>query len=168
MEISAKVGGRSYGDCNLFALASKAKDFYLKFGGHKMALGLSLNRESLPIVKSILNIEAKECNREYLDKAILGILPFREIDYRLIDILERFEPYGEGNPRPKFFARDAKVVNSNNVGKNGEYVRYTLEQDGIRISAIDFRRKEHIESGKYIDYIYVSRIAIMERLYNGR
>jgi len=160
-----KGSGRSYGDCDLYKLTSKARDFYLKFGGHKAALGLSFEEEKMPLIKSILNIEAsKICIDEYIDKSIMGVLSFAYIDFELLDILEKFEPYGEANPKPKFIAKELEVLEVAEVGATKEHKRYRLREKNIILSAIEFRSKSSINRGDRVNIVFT----LSRNEYNGK
>ena len=159
-----KGSGRSWGDCNLYNLLDKSREYYLKFGGHKMAIGISFKEEKLPVIKSILNIEAsKMCSKDYVDNTILGTLPFSEIDFDLLEILDKFEPYGEANPKPKFRAV-VDILDSSDVGESKEHRRYRFKDDTGRIlSAIEFRSKKSHEKGDRATIIFT----IGKNEYNG-
>ena len=161
-----KGSGRSWGDCDLFNLVSKAKEYYLKFGGHKCALGLSFKRDKLDIIKSILNIEAKNCNKNYIDKTILGELPFSEIDFELLDILDRFEPYGEANPKPKFITKNVKIMDIRELGESGEHKRYRLLHENKILTAIEFKSKSSVKINDKIDVVYtINRNEFNDNIY---
>ena len=160
-----KGSGRSYGDCDLYELASKAREYYLKFGGHKNALGLSLKSEKLPFIKSLLNIEAGSlCKERRFDETILGILPFEEIDFETLEILEKFEPYGEANSKPKFRAQNLTVLEAKNVGKKSEHRSYYLKQINRSFRAIEFRSKTEYLQGESVDILYT----ISRNNFNGK
>ncbi len=160
-----KGSGRSYGDCDLYNLVSKIKDYCLKFGGHKSAIGLSFEKDKLPIIKSILNIEADiVCTKEFTDNSILGILSLRDIDFELIEILEKFEPYGEGNLKPKFIVTDVEIIDSAEVGVTKEHRRYKFkDSSGKILSAIEFRSKHRFNRGDRVELTY----SVGKNEYNG-
>ena len=150
-----KGSGRNWGDCDLYKLVSFAREHLDKFGGHKAAIGLSFKEEKLPLIKSILNIKAQTlCNKEYIDNTILGILPFEEIDFELLEILEKFEPYGEANPKPKFITKSVEVLECKEIGQNSEHKRYRLRDKNKVLSAVEFRSKNNPKIGDLIDIIY--------------
>ncbi len=159
-----KGSGRSYGDCDLYSLVSTIKDYCLKFGGHKNAIGLSFKQEKLNLIKSLLNIEASRvCNKEFEDKRVLGILPFTQIDFELLDILDKFEPYGEGNLKPLFLA-DVDILDANDVGESKEHRRYRFKDSSGKIfSAIEFRSKKKFNSGDRAKLIF----SLSKNEYNG-
>ncbi|HHH20625.1 MAG TPA: single-stranded-DNA-specific exonuclease RecJ [Nitratifractor sp.] len=160
-----KGSGRSYGDCDLYALVAKTREYYLKFGGHKSALGLSLEAEKLPLVKQLLNIEAASmCKEQHHDASILGLLPFDEIDFETLEILEKFEPYGEANPKPKFVAKGVSILECKDVGKNAEHRSYYLKHGNKSYRAIEFRTKDTCSSGDTTDIHY----RLSRNNYNGK
>ncbi len=150
-----KGSGRSYGDCDLFELVSKAREHFLKFGGHKSALGLSFKRDALEEIKAILNAYANDfVDNNFVDSAILGELPFSEIDLELLELLERFEPYGEANPKPKFVTSNVEVIDINLMGEKKEHKRFLLRESGKNLIALEFHSKSEIKRGDRVRIIY--------------
>lgn len=158
-----KGSGRTYGNCNLYELVSQAREYMEKFGGHKAAIGLSFKEEKLPIIKNLLNIKASQmCNDEYIDKSILGELPFNEIDFELLEILEKFEPYGEANTKPKFITKNVEVLETKPIGQTQEHQRYRLRLENKVFTAINFRAKTRAQKGDLINIKYT----ISKNIYN--
>jgi len=125
----AKGSARSLGEVDIFALIDANREFLEKFGGHKMAAGVSLKRENISAFKEALNVSASKLPRSaFIPKdEIMGILPAEVIDFELLELLESFEPYGEANIRPKFLAKDAKVVSVQRFGSDRSHSRVTLQ-----------------------------------------
>ena len=109
----------------------------------------------MPLIKSLLNIKASEqCSKDFTDKTILGTLPFSEIDFELLEIMEKFEPYGEANTKPKFITKGVEILEVNEVGATKEHKRYRLK-DGNRVfTAIEFRSKSNAQKGDLCNIIY--------------
>jgi single-stranded-DNA-specific exonuclease len=150
-----KGSGRSFGDCNLFDLVSKAKEYFEKFGGHKSALGLSFKEENIEKIKEILNQNAHLfIDKEFVDETILGILPFSEIDLELLELLEKFEPYGEANPKPKFITKNVEVVAIYEIGQNKEHKKFLLKESNSVVTALEFRAKSEVKVGDKVDITY--------------
>ena len=159
-----KGSGRSFGDCDLYKLVSSAREYYLKFGGHKAAIGISFEKEKMPIIKNILNIEASKCPKEFTDSSILGYLSFSEIDFELLEILDKFEPYGEANAKPKFRA-NVEILESVDVGESKDHRRYKFKDVSNRIfSAIEFRSKKTHTRGDMAELTF----SIGKNEYNGK
>ena len=133
-----KGSGRSLGDVNLYNLIDSCREFTLGFGGHKLACGLSISKNKLDEFRKKIDEETKKLPKEqfYLDEFILGELPLNECDFELLEILDSFEPYGEGNPRPKFRAK-VNIENIRNLKDN--HYKLIVSQNVIYKDAIIFR-----------------------------
>ncbi|NPA50644.1 MAG: single-stranded-DNA-specific exonuclease RecJ [Epsilonproteobacteria bacterium] len=161
-----KGSGRSYGECDLFKLVESQKRFLEKFGGHKSAIGLSIKKENLDLFLEGLNKKAKDlCDMEYIDPSILGYLDFREIDFELMKILEKFEPYGEGNLKPKFITTNVEVRDSFLIGNN-RHTKYLLSKDRKNLNGLFFRRKEPLKIGERVDIVYELSLNFFQNQYS--
>ena len=133
-----KGSGRSLGNIDIFELISECEDVLDGFGGHKLACGLSISEEKFEILKEMLNKKIKRYNEDdfFIEDFVLGELPFSEIDIKLLDILNKYEPYGEGNPKPKFITT-AKIEHIQNLKDN--HYKLILSQNDIYLPAVIFR-----------------------------
>lgn len=124
----AKGSARSLGNVSIYDLIATQKALLQKFGGHKMAAGLSLTRSDIDAFRRGINAEAAALDPDdFLPiEAIVGRLESGSVDLELLDILERFEPYGEGNPRPRFLAEEAEVVALRYLGSEGDHTKVSL------------------------------------------
>ncbi len=150
-----KGSGRSLGEVDLYRLLEKNARWLERFGGHKKAAGLALRQEMLEQFRKGIEEEAAKLPKEAFvdDEHVLGELSFSQIDWELIDILERFAPYGESNPMPRFAALDVEVLEARDVGEDGEHLLMTLRKDGRVFKAIKFRNDLKLSSS-FIDLIY--------------
>lgn len=154
---TAKGSARSIGDFNIFEAISECSDLLTSFGGHKMAAGVSLKAENLAEFENRLNEAAKklcggvDCSL----KNCFGIIDLSQIDDELADILESFEPYGEGNERPIFTAKNKLVKEIKPIGKEKGF-RLTLCDDGEfeqkTVKAVCFRGNTKPKEGERIDF----------------
>ena len=133
-----KGSGRSLGNIDIFSLIGECEDLLEGFGGHKMACGLSIKKDNFEILQKRLNEKIKKYNKSdfFIEDFVLGELDFSEIDLELIDILNDYEPYGQGNPKPKFITK-AKIENVRNLKDN--HYKLILSQDDIFLPAVIFR-----------------------------
>ncbi len=124
----AKGSARSIGEVSIYELIKSQEDMLEKFGGHKMAAGLSMDVANLDAFRCALNEQAALLNPDdFLPKEeIVGQLDSGQIDFDLLKILEQFEPYGEGNPRPRFLASRAEVVGIRLLGAERSHSKVTL------------------------------------------
>jgi single-stranded-DNA-specific exonuclease len=149
----AKGSGRSIGDVNLYELLDSCKEYLDGFGGHKMAAGLSLAVENIDLFRSAICKEALKLPSEmFLPKEqILGELPMSEVDWELMEILERFEPYGEANSRPKFLIKDLSVVEVMTIGAEKNHLRLILTDGNERLQAVQFGFDKMVNIGQRVD-----------------
>jgi len=124
----AKGSARSLGNVSIYDLIATQETLLEKFGGHKMAAGLSLRAEDVETLREGINAAAAGIDPDdFLPvEEIVGQLDTGSVDFELLEILERYEPYGEGNPRPRFLARDAEVVGIRYLGSDGDHSRVSL------------------------------------------
>ncbi len=125
---NAKGSARSLGNVDIYKLINTQKQYLQKFGGHKMAAGLSLHTKDIEEFKKAINEEAKHINPEdfIVKEDIVGSIDSSAIDFELLDILEQFEPYGEANPRPRFLLEDAEVISVKLFGADRSHSRVNI------------------------------------------
>ena len=161
-----KGSGRSFLTCNLFEITNESRELLTKFGGHHSAIGLSLPYKNLDRFKRELqlNYMAKGYNENIIDPDILGELEFRYIDFRFIEMMKRYEPYGQGNSRPKFITKDVIIEDVATMGKDGEHKRFIFFKDGIRLKGVLFKTQENFFINSCVEIIYT----INENIFNNR
>jgi len=151
-----KGSGRSFTNCNIFQIVNSSKNLLEKFGGHNFAIGLSLKDKNLKKFKEKLNktfIEENYSN-EFIDLDILGELDFIYINFNLLELLEEFEPFGEGNKRPKFITKSVTISNIKLLGKEGEHKKFLLKKQNITLEALLFRDNREFRVGEKIDITF--------------
>ena len=149
----AKGSGRSVGEVDLYGLLSRSAEWLEGFGGHKMAAGLSLEVRNLDAFRRKICDEASRLDPElFVPKGrVLGELPLSEVDWELMEILERYEPYGEANARPAFLFRELEVVEARPIGQEKSHLKLFLRSGGRTLSAIRFSYEERVAPGDRID-----------------
>lgn len=132
-----KGSGRSIKGFNLFNAVNSQNHFLEKFGGHTMAIGLSIKKENLEdFAMSLADIELN-IDPDF-EKDIFYKIDFDLIGFELHKILEKYEPFGEGNPKPFFECESVKILSSNSIGKNSEHKKYLLSSGDIVFEAVHF------------------------------
>jgi len=151
-----KGSGRSFSNCDLFALVDDCREHLERFGGHAAAIGLSLDEKCLEAFKIQLeeNYLAKNYVKEVIDPDIVGILDFKEVSFHLTTLMKQFEPYGQGNPTPKFLTKNVELYQVDTMGKEGEHLRFSLMQDGILLPGVKFKTREKFSVGDKVDIVY--------------
>lgn len=133
---------RSVRGLNLVDLLERCSDTLIRFGGHAMAAGLSLDLDKLPEFRERFEatigevLEIKDL-RSHIE--VCGEVSFGELDYRFFSDLERLEPFGHGNPEPVFVARG--VVPDRLIPAGRSHTRgYVRDETGASIPYIAFGR----------------------------
>jgi len=151
-----KGSGRSFGECDLFGIVDGCREHLEKFGGHQAAIGLSLKTESLEALRMQVQKNFKEGAyvKEERDPDIVGELDFSNISFDLTSLVKKYEPYGQGNPAPKFISSDVEILQADTMGKEGEHLRFSFAQEGIVMQGVKFKTKETFEVGSKVTIIY--------------
>ena len=151
-----KGSGRSFGVCDLFAITDSCRSHLEKFGGHQAAIGLSLHSQRLEAFKKQLQINYAEGNytKEEIDPDIVGELHFKDISFDLTKLVEKYQPYGQGNPTPKFLSTNVEILQADTMGKEGEHLRFSFAQEGIVMAGVQFKTCESYEVGSRVDVVY--------------
>ncbi len=151
-----KGSGRSFGVCDLFAITDGCRNLLEKFGGHQAAIGISMKKESLEAFKIQINENFAKGNyiKEELDPDIVGVLHFKDISFDLIKLVKKYEPYGQGNPTPKYISKRVEILQVDTMGKEAEHLRFSFIQDGIVMAGVQFKTREVYEVGSFVDVIY--------------
>lgn len=135
----AKGSGRSIPSYNMFEELLKCSDLLQKFGGHKMAAGVSLTYENVDIFRNIINQNCMLSSEDLqetitIDKA----LKFSDITLDLAKELYKMKPIGKENKGAIFATKNVEIKNIRFVGKENNIIQLTL-YDGIsNIRAISF------------------------------
>jgi len=118
-EEGLKGSGRSIEAYHMYEELNKCKDLLTKFGGHKLAAGLSLEERNLELFRKNLNRRTTLTEEDMTPKISIDIqLPLEYVSEELVQELDQLEPYGKGNPKPIFAEKDLELLNSRIVGKN--------------------------------------------------
>ena len=154
-----KGSGRSIESYNMFEALYEVKDIFEKFGGHHMAAGMSLKKDRLDEFRKRLNENSKLTKEDFIQKIWIDVpLPFSYISHDFVRELEKLEPYGNKNEKPKFARKGIKILSKNILGKNKNVVKMVLEDDGTRLDGIYFCDGEaffeELKGNHELDIIY--------------
>jgi len=150
--IKGKVTGsaRSISAYNITEAITTHSSLLERFGGHAQAAGFSLDKENLDKFKKALQKIANEIITDNDIKKKIHIdfiLPIEILSMELLEMLERFEPFGIGNPRPIFQIDDLKVQGIFKIGREGKHIKLILiSKTGERIEALGFNMAERFEN----------------------
>lgn len=143
-ETGVKGSGRSIEAYDMFAEMSRCRELFTKFGGHKLAAGLSLEEENVEVFRKRINELADLTEDDLQMKVSIDMrLPFPYINEELIHELKILEPFGKGNGKPLFAESKLRVIQPRIFGKNRNVLKCRLEdQQGNQMEAVYFREVE--------------------------
>ena len=131
---------RSLPGVDIVKILEQAKEFVIKYGGHAGAAGLTLLEEQFEGFRLAINQASKSISVEdLLQKVKIDLaVKFNDIDLKIIDELDKFEPFGMGNPKPIFASYDLSIVSSRFVGKDEKHISLFLSDGSRELKAIYF------------------------------
>ena len=143
-ETGVKGSGRSIEAYDMFAEMSRCRELFTKFGGHKLAAGLSLEEENVEVFRKRINELADLTEDDLQMKVSIDMrLPFPYINEELIHELKILEPFGKGNGKPLFAESKLRVIQPRIFGKNRNVLKCRLDdQQGNQMEAVYFGEVE--------------------------
>ena len=139
-EEGVKGSGRSIESYDMFAQMCRCRALFTKFGGHKLAAGLSLEGGNVERFRETINDLADLTEEDLQMKVSIDmLLPFPYITEQLIGELQLLEPFGKGNTKPLFAERNLRVISPRIFGKNRNVLKCRLEDaSGNQMEAVYF------------------------------
>lgn len=139
-----KGSGRSIEEYHMFEALQKCSDLLLKFGGHAMAAGFSLNKENLEAFTRQINENCELSGDAFIPKVRIDVpMPMSYITEGLIEEIDALAPFGKGNEKPVFAQKELNVISAKILGKDRNVVKVTLESgDGCVGEGIYFNAQE--------------------------
>lgn len=133
--------GRSIPGFDLHAALEACAGTLERFGGHRAAAGLTVAAGRLTEFRELFEAQAASLPPDALEPslAVDAVAKVEEIDDGLLDALGRFEPFGEGNPRPVIAAFGLEIVGNPRV-VGGRHLRLNVRDGGAVREAIAWNR----------------------------
>lgn len=154
-----KGSGRSIPGFDLHDALMKCQNTIDRFGGHSMAVGISVKKEQFEEFKKQFEEIAKEA---HIDE----ILPIINIDAKInlssinkemVESLKQLEPFGEGNKMPIFAFKNLKI-DSIRALSEGKHLKLTLKDNNTIINAIGFNLGNLVEEYRIGDKVDVAGV----------
>lgn len=126
-ETTAKGSGRSIEQYHMYQGLCKVSDLLVKFGGHPMAAGLSLEEKDIDEFRRRLNADAELTEEDFVPKIWIDVpMPFEYVNEKIVQELKNLEPFGQGNEKPLFAQKSLVIRNARVLGKNRNVVKLNL------------------------------------------
>ena len=126
-ETTAKGSGCSIEQYHMYQGLCKVSDLLVKFGGHPMAAGLSLEEKDIDEFRRRLNADAELTEEDFVPKIWIDVpMPFEYVNEKIVQELKDLEPFGQGNEKPLFAQKSLVIRNVRVLGKNRNVVKMNL------------------------------------------
>ncbi|MCM1113827.1 MAG: single-stranded-DNA-specific exonuclease RecJ [Muribaculum sp.] len=165
-EEGVKGSGRSVEGYHMYESMTQVAGLFTKYGGHKMAAGLSMEEGKIEQLRRELNERCRLTEEDFVPVVHIDVpMPLAYADERLAAELEMLEPFGVGNPRPLFAQKQLTVLAGVKMGSAGNCARFKVRTpEGTVEQLVLFRNLEAFEAMIAEKYGAES----VERLYGGR
>ncbi|MBR5798702.1 MAG: single-stranded-DNA-specific exonuclease RecJ [Lachnospiraceae bacterium] len=140
-EEGVKGSGRSIEAYDMFEEMTACKELFTKFGGHKMAAGLSLSgEEQVEQLRRRMNETCKLTEEDFEEVVHIDVpMPLSYAGKAFIRELDLLEPFGSGNPKPLFAQKNVSLISGKIMGKNRNVGKYVIaDENGIFYDMIYF------------------------------
>lgn len=142
----------------------------IRFGGHKQAAGLTLRMDQLDEFYRKILLYADQRQIQADAGPVLELdaeLESAHLNFDTMKLLESFEPFGVGNPKPVFLLRGLKILSMRGVGEQSRHMQMKLQKEGVEISSIAFNQGFLAEIFKIGDTIDAA-CELVEDSWNGK
>lgn len=162
-----KGSGRSIPGFDLHDALTQCAEVIEKFGGHSMAIGITIRKENYNKFKE--KFEQIVC-QAHIDKIVPVIqvdskIELKDINQDMVDSLKQLEPFGEGNRMPVFVFKNLKI-DSIRALSEGKHLKLTLKDNNTIINSIGFNLGHLAEEYRIGDKIDVVGVLEVNR-FNG-
>ena len=156
---TGKGSGRSIPGFDLHDALMKCQDSLEKFGGHSMAVSVTIRKEKLEEFEKQFEKVAEEEKIEEI-VPVLNIdskIDLNSLDKEMIESLKELEPFGEANKMPIFAFKNLRI-DSIRALSEGKHLKLTLKEDNRIINAIGFNMGALAEEYRIGDKIDVAGV----------
>ncbi len=147
-ENSLKGSGRSIRNFNMYKNLTLVDEYFLKYGGHELACGITMEKEKYDSFKEkLIEIARKNISNEDIKKKLYYDIEinFGQINNKLLKEIKLLEPFGTGNPKPVFLTKNC-FIKDIRILKNGRHIKFVLENEDKRHDAIMFEVDKEIKN----------------------
>lgn len=146
-EEGIKGSARSIEAYNVYEEMTKCSHLFTKFGGHKMAAGLSLPKENVEKFRTLMNDNCTLTEEDFEEKILIDVpMPMSYVNHELLNQLSLLEPFGNANEKPVFAQKDVIFLKAVLMGKKKNMARITvMDENGQRFELVLFRDLDRLE-----------------------
>ncbi len=168
-ETECHGSARSVAGFELHRVIEHVRDLLISGGGHAMAGGVRLGLANLAAFRERVNAYAAEMLTEEQRIPALpidGVLELADCQVRVIAVMEKLEPFGRGNPQPRFLVERVRLTAPpRRVGATGAHLQLTVARPPHVVRCIAFKMGELAEQlpvGTEVDLIVEPRVDVWQ------
>lgn len=165
-EEGVKGSGRSIEGYHMYDAMTAVSSYFIKFGGHAMAAGLSMREEGIEGLRRAMNAGCALREEDFVPRVHIDVpMPLDYGSEALAEELELLEPFGVGNPRPLFAQKNLIFLSGCRMGARKNCARFTVETpEGSRKQLVFFGDLDSF--GRFLEEKYGQ--GSEDALYGGR
>lgn len=143
-EEGLKGSGRSIEAYHMYEGLHGVEDLLTKYGGHKLAAGLSLEEKNLEELRRRLNADCHLTEEDFVHKILIDVpMPLSYVNMQFVESLSLLEPFGNGNKKPVFACKNVPISHVQLRGKNKNVAGFLLtDETGRKLNGIYFGEAE--------------------------
>jgi len=162
-----KASARSVDLFHISNNLSKLAKHLISYGGHAQAAGLTFKLENLDyIFKELAKQSALSISDDGLEKKIVvdAVLTNRQNLNEVAKLINKFGPFGHGNPKPKLAIMDVRIMDFKFIGKDKKHLKIKISNDFINMECLIFNCSEEFIMRFNQYYSTLSKIDIVGNL----
>lgn len=126
-----KGSGRSIETYHMYEELHKCENLLTRYGGHKLAAGLSLEKDNVERFRQALNAVTQLRDEDLVEKVSIDMqMPFSCVTEQLVEELKLLEPFGKGNVKPVFAEKNVEIWSARLIGKKKNMLKLQLKDSG--------------------------------------
>ena len=149
-EEGVKGSARSIESYHIYDEMTKCKQFFTKYGGHKMAAGLSMEEENVEAFRQAINDNCVLTDEDFEEKITIDVpMPMSYVTEHFVEELSVLEPFGAANEKPVFAQKNIRFLRGYIMGKNRNMARFdVMDENGKHFTVVCFRNLD-----KFTEYL---------------
>ena len=145
-EEGVKGSARSIENYHIYDEMTKCKQFFTKYGGHKMAAGLSMEEENVEAFRQVINDNCVLTDEDFEEKITIDVpMPMSYVTEHFVEELSVLEPFGTANEKPVFAQKNIRFMRGYVMGKNRNMARFdVMDENRKRFTVVCFRNLDKL------------------------
>lgn len=152
---------RSIPGFDMYEALSECSDILIKYGGHRMAAGLTIQCDKIAELRQRLNLFARQRlkDEDYVPVInIDAIVALDEINATFIEQLACLSPFGMGNPSPTFVSKGTCLESIHKIGQEGRHLKLTVRQGHSTKNVISWEMghlADELSMKSFVDLVFI-------------